>query len=322
VIGAGVVYVLSLTGAIMDVPAQELALLGISGFSALVAGYKTRSDQAGRDTADPGTRTAAPLKSLEAVSVGETSAVLFWQPSDPATRSYVVDYVPGAVPPAAAPVIASAGRPYAEISGLVAGTAYQFQVRAADRGTTSQPMTVTVTPQARPAAQSAPQLGVVIAANEKVPVLKIADGGVADAYVVQYREVGNPDWVTGPDLLPKPAAVPFERAYPEASLSRRTNYEFRAAGVVNGALGPWSPVVAAATTARIPRWSDLVVWDGQHEIDITRLQMLIFTALAAIFVAIKIGDESILPTIPDGVVLLMGLTNGVYVGGKFIGKQT
>jgi hypothetical protein len=322
VIGAGVVYVLALTGSILDVPAQELALLGISGFSALVAAYKTRSDQTAGDAGGQVTRTVVPVKSLEAVSVGDTSAVLFWQPSDPVVTAYVVDYVPGAAPPATAPVIASAGHHYAEISGLVAGTAYQFQVRASDRGTTSQPMTVTVTPQARPAAPSAPRLGVTIAADEKVPVLKISDDAVADAYIIQYREVGNPGWITGPDLLPKPAAVPFERAYPEASLSRRTNYEFRVAGVVNGTLSQWSPVVAAATTARIPRWSDLVVWDGQHEIDITRLQMLIFTALAAIFVAIKIGDESMMPTIPDGVVLLMGLTNGVYVGGKFIGKQT
>lgn len=68
---------------------------------------------------------------------------------------------------------------------------------------------------------------------------------------------------------------------------------------------------------RVPKWEDLVVWDGRSEIDITRAQMLVFTVLAASFVVVKIIDESAIPSIPDGVVLLMGLTNGVYVGGKY-----
>jgi hypothetical protein len=38
-------------------------------------------------------------------------------------------------------------------------------------------------------------------------------------------------------------------------------------------------------------------------------------------VALKIGDEGAIPTIPDGIILLMGLTNGVYVGGKFVPGQ-
>jgi len=69
---------------------------------------------------------------------------------------------------------------------------------------------------------------------------------------------------------------------------------------------------------RTPKWSDLVVWDGTSEIDITRVQMLVFTVLAAAFFVIKMVDENAIPVIPDGIVLLMGLTNGVYVGGKFV----
>jgi hypothetical protein len=61
-----------------------------------------------------------------------------------------------------------------------------------------------------------------------------------------------------------------------------------------------------------------VVWDGTSEIDITRVQMLVFTVLAAAFVVIKMVDENAIPVIPDGIVLLMGLTNSVYVGGKFV----
>jgi hypothetical protein len=47
--------------------------------------------------------------------------------------------------------------------------------------------------------------------------------------------------------------------------------------------------------------------------------MLVFTVLAAIFVVVKIGDDGAIPNIPDSIILLMGLSNGVYVGGKFIG---
>jgi hypothetical protein len=69
---------------------------------------------------------------------------------------------------------------------------------------------------------------------------------------------------------------------------------------------------------REPKWSDLVVWDGTGEIDITRVQVLAFTVLAAIFVALKIGDENAIPTIPDGIMALMGIVNGVYVSAKFV----
>jgi hypothetical protein len=91
-----------------------------------------------------------------------------------------------------------------------------------------------------------------------------------------------------------------------------------------GGAGAVQPVPAVERSAprqqRIPKWSDLVVWDGYHEIDITRVQMLVFTVLAAGFVVLKIGDDSAIPNIPDGIVLLMGLTNGVYVGGKLVTK--
>jgi hypothetical protein len=39
------------------------------------------------------------------------------------------------------------------------------------------------------------------------------------------------------------------------------------------------------------------------------------------FVGIKIIDESAIPVIPDSIVLLMGLSNVVYVPGKYIGNS-
>ena len=56
----------------------------------------------------------------------------------------------------------------------------------------------------------------------------------------------------------------------------------------------------------MPQWSDLVVWDGIHEVDITRVQMLAFTVLAAVFMILKIVDDNQIPTVSDGIILLMG----------------
>jgi len=86
------------------------------------------------------------------------------------------------------------------------------------------------------------------------------------------------------------------------------------------------PTAPAATVARIPRWSDLVIADsGTGEIDVTRVQMLIFTLISAAFVTLKVVSSYEIPTIPDTFLLLMGISNGVYVTGRHIpsrGKAT
>jgi hypothetical protein len=80
---------------------------------------------------------------------------------------------------------------------------------------------------------------------------------------------------------------------------------------------PSPPVVLK----RIPQWSDMVVVEnGGDEIDVTRLQMLIFTVISAAFVAIKLLTSYEIPEIPEGFLLLMGISNGVYVSGKHIGS--
>jgi hypothetical protein len=102
-----------------------------------------------------------------------------------------------------------------------------------------------------------------------------------------------------------------------------------AANVETGAKG-----IAATATARanafmnppenqIPRWSDLIVneitkLDGtvRREIDITRFQMLLFTLITAAFVLLTVVTTYVIPEIPTGFVTLMGISNGVYLGGK------
>ena len=58
----------------------------------------------------------------------------------------------------------------------------------------------------------------------------------------------------------------------------------------------------------------------QHpgEIDVTRVQMLFFTLISVAFVAIKLISGYTIPDIPEGFMLLMGISNGVYLSAKFV----
>jgi hypothetical protein len=78
------------------------------------------------------------------------------------------------------------------------------------------------------------------------------------------------------------------------------------------------PAQAGGATRR-PRWSDLVTDEKKgEELDVTRIQMLLFTLVTATFVAIKVITSYEIPDIPDGFLILMGISNGVYVGSKFV----
>jgi hypothetical protein len=75
----------------------------------------------------------------------------------------------------------------------------------------------------------------------------------------------------------------------------------------------------APAAPRKPRWSDLVVnetSDGQRAIDITRVQMLYFTLITAVFVVMRVVSTYVIPEIPDGFQILMGISNAVYMGSK------
>ena len=74
--------------------------------------------------------------------------------------------------------------------------------------------------------------------------------------------------------------------------------------------------VAAREAVAAPSWRDLIASDG--EIDVTRLQMLFFTVLIAVFVSIHVIDSFQIPEIPPSFLGLMGLSNGVYLLSKFL----
>ena len=47
------------------------------------------------------------------------------------------------------------------------------------------------------------------------------------------------------------------------------------------------------------------------------MQMLYFTLVTAVFVALKVITSYEIPVIPDGFLILMGISNSVYVASKF-----
>jgi len=79
-----------------------------------------------------------------------------------------------------------------------------------------------------------------------------------------------------------------------------------------------APAAAAPAPLRRPRWSDLVVNDtgGHREIDISRVQMLYFTLITAGFVVMRVLTTYVIPEIPQGFQILMGISNAVYFGSK------
>jgi hypothetical protein len=65
-----------------------------------------------------------------------------------------------------------------------------------------------------------------------------------------------------------------------------------------------------------PQWSHLVLGNDNNP-DVTRVQMLVFTVVSASFVLMQVFNTYVIPDIPLGYQLLMGISNGIYVGRKF-----
>lgn len=80
-----------------------------------------------------------------------------------------------------------------------------------------------------------------------------------------------------------------------------------------------APEAAVAPDERpLPAWADIITNQEGTELDASRVQMLFFTLIAALFVAIKIATSYTIPEIPDGFLALMGISNGVFVTSAFI----
>lgn len=112
-----------------------------------------------------------------------------------------------------------------------------------------------------------------------------------------------------------------------ASANAQTEQAAALGGVNEKAAADTDTAKAATTlgpsaTPHTPKWSDLVVSDSGDggEIDIARVQMLYFTLIGAAFVLMQVGTTYVIPEIPNGFLILMGISNGVYLGSKFAGS--
>ena len=68
-----------------------------------------------------------------------------------------------------------------------------------------------------------------------------------------------------------------------------------------------------------PRFSDILRTDGK--LDSYRLQMFLFTILIAGFVAVRIAIDEAFPPLETSLLLLMGISNGIYVGSKAVASD-
>lgn len=75
-----------------------------------------------------------------------------------------------------------------------------------------------------------------------------------------------------------------------------------------------SGVVIAAQASKDPKWLNLFQTEGCP--DLYKVQMALFTTLAAIFVTAKIYGTLEFPELPAGLLTLIGISNGVYLGAK------
>ena len=83
-----------------------------------------------------------------------------------------------------------------------------------------------------------------------------------------------------------------------------------------------SGFAAKVVRIRHPSWSDLVMEEYKgRELDVTRVQMLCFTIVSAVFVLLSVSTNYVIPEIPNGYLILMGISNGVYVTSKFAAKN-
>lgn len=249
VIGLGVIYVMMLSGNLIDVPLPTLGLLGVSGFALVGAKLQAGSDGSPQRVSAPGAVTNLAF----AGTPTSDTVVLTWTQPDNAAQPYSFTIQKRLSAGGTWDTVASniGGPPYAVIN-LNAGTSYDFQVFAINQGGAG-PASVPLT-QATAAASAA---GTAPAAGGPGKVTGVTTEALDDARIelrwaplspapggcsVQYRKVATLPWATYSTSASSPTVV--------GGLHAGTNYEFQVFAVTGGIAGPPSPVAADATRAR------------------------------------------------------------------------
>jgi len=320
VVGASAIYVMALSGNLINITQGTLVLLGITGASTV--GSKLQSHL---ETQSAPPKLVSPPGAVTdlAAAAGtdaDSEVLLKWQ--DPVTggpaETYTVRYrVQGTSPWIV--VSRAIARPNFRVVELKAATPYEFEVFGVNSGGAGAPAAVSAqTAAATVVSGPGPVLrfGQTSEVTSSSIGLSWAPLAGASTYAVAYRaHDSEDDWTVATRTLGEAKVV-------VSGLTPNTLFDFRVQAVdKSGQQGPWSAIVAARTWPRLPKWSDLVVAaDGQDEVDVTRVQMLFFTVVSAIFVSLKVLTSNVIPEIPEGFLLLMGISNGVYITAKFVPK--
>lgn len=322
VVGTGAVYVMALSGDLISISNGTLILLGIAG--AVTATSKLQSAQSDtRATTGSVAATARrpdKIESISIVGVTESEIVLAWAPASTGgrPRSYLVEYRVaeggGGVPATWLAVAETLTRPRFRVLNLSADCKYAFRVTPIneyDRGDPSEP--VTERTRALITQEGAPEQVAGLQASTSIAgVFSLAWSRVegAEQYRVQHRRHNSDEEWRGITTNEIAASI--------TASDSDSEYDFRVAAIAGEIMGAWSRVLTARPL-RSPRWADLVVnYDGANEIDVTRMQMLFFTVVTALFVGLKIVSGYAIPEIPEGYLLLMGISNGIYLTAKFV----
>ena len=322
VVGAGAIYVMALSGNLIDIAQGTLILLGITGLATVGSKLQSHQETQAAATAPVPTPTPPPGQVTGLAVNGEpgpSDASLSWAlPADGGRPStYAVQYQrPGAANwTTASDTITS---PRLRVVGLTPGTAYDFKVFASNAAGSGPESAVTrVTTAAAgapaPAGVPGPVTGLTARSSPTGPDVELswtAPGAAPAHYTVQYR-------LHDSDEVWRDADKNVARTnFTATGLRPGSYYDFRV--IARNAIGdgPASTIGHATTGPHVPAWSDLVY--SERQIDVTRVQMLFFTVISAIFVGLKVLTSGEIPDIPPGYLLLMGISNGVYLTAKFV----
>jgi chitodextrinase len=322
VVGAGAIYVMALSGNLIEISSGTLVLLGITGIAAL--GSKLRGGQDTQPAAGDSSPTPTapdPIATID-TQASQSEVKLSWRP--PTTggppAAYTVQYRVTSTPVNSWMTATSRlTRPSFTVVGLTPGTPYDFQVYASNLGGSGSPAAVnltTATAVAIPVGAPGPVPNLGATGSPTASTLNLIWGqpsGAPASYLIEYRIHDSDEFWQSARSATASAAFTVTRLLPY------TLYDFRVTPINSAGSGPPSSMISASTGPRTPLWSDLVMPnDRKREIDVTRVQMLFFTLITATFVAVKILVSSEIPDIPQGFLLLMGISNGVYLTAKFI----